>query len=136
MNENAELGGRVLNMRAVTVRRGSKNILGPLDWQVDPSQRWVVLGPNGAGKTTLLGLCSSTIHPTSGEVSILNEILGKVDVFELRNRIGFTSSAMVERIPNDEKVKDVVLTAAYAIFGRWQEDYDLWDESRAIALLT
>lgn len=136
MNENAELGGRVLNMRAVTVRRGSKNILGPLDWQVDLSQRWVVLGPNGAGKTTLLGLCSSTIHPTSGEVSILNEILGKVDVFELRNRIGFTSSAMVERIPNDEKVKDVVLTAAYAIFGRWQEDYDLWDESRAIALLT
>ena len=25
---------------------------------------------------------------------------------------------------------------AYAIFGRWQEDYDLWDESRAIALLS
>jgi len=31
---------------------------------------------------------------------------------------------------------DVVLTAAYAMFGRWQEKYDLWDESRAMALLT
>jgi iron complex transport system ATP-binding protein len=31
---------------------------------------------------------------------------------------------------------DVVLTAAYAMLGRWQEKYDLWDESRAMALLT
>jgi iron complex transport system ATP-binding protein len=29
-----------------------------------------------------------------------------------------------------------VLTAAYAVLGRWQEKYDLWDESRAMALLT
>ena len=35
-----------------------------------------------------------------------------------------------------ETVKDVVLTAAYAILGRWNEDYDLRDESRAMALLT
>ena len=39
-------------------------------------------------------------------------------------------------IPDDELVKDVVLTAAYAVLGRWNEVYDLWDESRAIALLT
>jgi iron complex transport system ATP-binding protein len=30
----------------------------------------------------------------------------------------------------------IVLTSAYAIAGRWQEEYDLWDESRAKALLT
>ena len=91
-------GAQVLKLSGVTVRRGSKNILGPIDWEVNLSQRWVVLGPNGAGKTTLLGLCSSTIHPTSGEVAILGQILGKVDVFELRNRIGITSAVMVDRI--------------------------------------
>jgi iron complex transport system ATP-binding protein len=42
---------------------------------------------------------------------------------------------MMEQLPGDEKVIDVVLTAAYAMAGRWQEDYDLWDESRAKALL-
>jgi iron complex transport system ATP-binding protein len=62
--------------------------------------------------------------------------LGKVDVFELRTRIGLTSSALVDQLPSDELVMDVVLTAAYAMFGRWQEKYDLWDESRAMALLT
>ena len=62
--------------------------------------------------------------------------MGKVDLFELRTRIGTCASIVAEDIPYDELVRDVVLTAAYAILGRWNEDYDLWDESRAIALLT
>jgi iron complex transport system ATP-binding protein len=118
------------------VRRGDRVILGPLNWQVLEGQRWVILGPNGAGKTTLLQICSSLIHPTTGEIHILGEKLGRVDVFELRTRIGLTSSALVEQISPDELVMDVVLTAAYAMLGRWQEKYDLWDESRAMALLT
>jgi iron complex transport system ATP-binding protein len=126
----------ILEIDNVSVRRGDKNILGPLNWQVLEGQRWVVLGPNGAGKTTLLQVCSSLIHPTIGNIRILGEQLGKVDVFELRTRIGLTSSALVEQLPSDELVIDVVLTAAYAMLGRWQETYDLWDESRAMALLT
>jgi len=126
----------ILEIDNVSVRRGDKNILGPLNWQVLEGQRWVVLGPNGAGKTTLLQVCSSLIHPTIGNIRILGEQLGKVDVFELRTRIGLTSSALVEQLPSDELVIDVVLTGAYAMLGRWQEKYDLWDESRAMALLT
>jgi len=126
----------VLELSNVSVRRGERVILGPLDWQVLEGHRWVILGPNGAGITTLLQICSSLIHPTTGTIKILGEQLGKVDVFELRTRIGLTSSALVEQLPNDELVMDVVLTAAYAMLGRWQERYDLWDESRAMALLT
>jgi iron complex transport system ATP-binding protein len=126
----------ILEIENVSVRRGDKNILGPLNWQVLEGQRWVVLGPNGAGKTTLLQVCSSLIHPTIGSIRILGEQLGKVDVFELRTRIGLTSTALVEQLPAEELVMDVVLTAAYAMLGRWQEKYDLWDESRAMALLT
>jgi iron complex transport system ATP-binding protein len=126
----------ILELSDISVRRGDRIILGPINWQVLESERWVVLGPNGAGKTTLLQICSSLIHPTTGEINILGEKLGKVDVFELRTRIGLTSSALVEQLPPDELVMDVVLTAAYAMLGRWQEKYDLWDESRAMALLT
>ena len=126
----------ILELSNISVQRGDRVILGPLDWQVLEGQRWVILGPNGAGKTTLLQVCSSLIHPTSGEVKILGQTLGKTDVFELRTRIGLTSSKLVEQLPGDELVIDVVLTAAYAMLGRWQEKYDLWDESRAMALLT
>jgi iron complex transport system ATP-binding protein len=126
----------ILELSDISVRRGDRVILGPLNWQVLEGERWVILGPNGAGKTTLLQICSSLIHPTTGEINILGEKLGKVNVFELRTRIGLTSSALVEQLPPDELVMDVVLTAAYAMLGRWQEKYDLWDESRAMALLT
>ena len=126
----------VLSLQNVSVRKGDRTILGPLNWEVHAGERWVILGPNGAGKTTLLQMCATLAHPTIGTVSILGEQLGKVDVFELRNRVGFTSSAMIDLLPPEEKVIDIVLTAAYAMLERWQEIYDLWDESRAKALLT
>ena len=119
---------RVLELRDVTVRRGQKNILGPVSFAISPGERWVVLGPNGAGKSTLLQLLATRIFPTTGSVFLLDQELGKVDVWELRPRIGICGALISEEIPFDEKVRDVVLTAAYAILGRWNEAYDLWDE--------
>jgi iron complex transport system ATP-binding protein len=69
-------------------------------------------------------------------VEILGSKLGSVDVFEIRPRIGFMGSTLVNLLPEDEKVIDIVLTAAYAMLGRWNESYELWDESRAQGLLT
>ena len=126
----------VLELSDVSVRRGDKTILGPLNFKISPGERWVVLGPNGAGKTTLLQILATKIFPTSGNVWVLGKQMGRVDLFELRTRIGLCGAPIAQEIPDDEKVRDVVLTAAYAILGRWNEDYDLWDESRAIALLT
>lgn len=118
------------------VVRSGKDILGPITFKLSEGERWVILGPNGAGKSTLLKLLATELFPTSGSVELLGQQLGKVDVFELRTRIGICGSMKHEQIPLDENVKDVVLTAAYAVLGRWNEDYDLWDESRASALLT
>ncbi len=126
----------VLSLSGVSVSRGERNILGPIDFKITHGERWVILGPNGAGKSTLLNILATKIFPTVGTVEILDKKLGSVDIFELRTRIGICGSLLSEDIPSDEKVKDVVLTAAYAILGRWNESYDLWDDSRAIALLT
>jgi iron complex transport system ATP-binding protein len=126
----------ILEVSEVSVRKGQRVILGPVNFSVTEGERWVILGPNGAGKSTLIKLLAAMSFPTLGQVEILGAPLGQVDVFELRPRIGFCSSVMAENIPDDELVRDVVLTAAYAILGRWHEEYDLWDESRAIALLT
>ncbi|MCX6428896.1 MAG: ATP-binding cassette domain-containing protein [Actinobacteria bacterium] len=126
----------VLSLENALVRRGATTILGPVTMRVREGERWVILGPNGAGKSTLMKLMAAMSMPTAGTVEILGKVMGRTDVFELRPRIGFCSSVLAENIPFDERVRDVVLTAAYAIVGRWNEDYDLWDESRAVALLT
>ena len=125
----------VLALAGVSVVRGETRILDDVSWEVEEGQRWVVLGPNGAGKTTLLQLASARIHPTTGVVGILGEVLGAVDVFELRPRIGLASAALAERIPAGERVRDVVVTASYGVVGRWREEYDRLDEGRAVELL-
>ena len=128
--------GSVLELRDVSVRRGEKIILGPLNFAIQPGERWVVLGPNGAGKSTLLQILATRAFPTTGKVMLLEQEMGRVDLWELRTRIGICGALVSEDIPYEEKVRDVVLTAAYAILGRWNEAYDLLDESRAVALLT
>jgi iron complex transport system ATP-binding protein len=125
----------VLEMAAVSVVRGAKTLLNKVDWQVREGERWVILGPNGAGKTTLLQIAAARLHPTSGMAGILEEILGAVDVFELRPRIGLSSAALANQIPEHEKVLNVVVTAAYGVTGRWREGYEKDDERRAFNLL-
>jgi iron complex transport system ATP-binding protein len=125
----------VLEFVDVTVKRGQATLLDGIDWTVEEDERWVVLGPNGAGKTTLLQVAAAQIHPTSGIVGILGEVLGTVDVFDLRPRIGLTSAALADRIPRQELVRDVVVSASYSVLGRWREHYDELDHERARDLL-
>ncbi len=125
----------VLQFSDVSVVRDGNAILNNLTWTVDASERWVVLGPNGAGKTTLLQLAAAQLHPSSGRVQVLDDALGKTDVFELRPRIGFASTALARRVPRDERVIDVVLTAAYSVTGRWNESYEEVDLRRAQRVL-
>lgn len=110
-------------------------MLSDITWQVDEADRWVIIGPNGAGKTTLLQILAAHLHPTAGTAELLGERLGRVDVFDLRPRIGVTSAALADRIPRGESVRDVVVSAAYAVTGRWVEQYDPMDLEQADALL-
>lgn len=119
---------RVIDLNNVTVVRDGRAILNNVDWQVESDQRWVIVGPNGAGKTTLLRVAAAQIHPSSGQATILGERLGEINVFELRTRIGFASSALAAHIPNSETVLNAVMTASYAVTGRWNEKYEDIDE--------
>jgi iron complex transport system ATP-binding protein len=125
----------VLELAGVTVVRGGSTLLDSVDWSVSEGERWVVLGPNGAGKTTLLQIAAARMHPTTGVAGVLGEVLGTVDVFELRPRIGLASASLSERLPGRERVADVVVTASYGVTGRWREPYDELDHARAHELL-
>ncbi|WP_327101311.1 ABC transporter ATP-binding protein [Nocardia vinacea] len=125
----------LIDFTDVTIRRSGHTLVGPVTWQVELDERWVVLGPNGAGKTSLLRMAAAEVHPTSGIAHLLGEVIGKTDVSELRPRIGWSSASVASRIPRDEKVSDLVVSAGYAVLGRWRERYDDMDTDRAIDML-
>ncbi|WP_024799457.1 ABC transporter ATP-binding protein [Nocardia sp. BMG51109] len=125
----------LIDFNEVTVRRSGHTMVGPVTWQVELDERWVVLGPNGAGKTSLLRMAAAEVHPTSGTAGLLGEVLGRTDVSDLRPRIGLSSAAVASRVPLDEKVGDLVVSAGYAVLGRWREEYDDIDTDRAIDML-
>jgi len=126
----------VIDIQQATVSRGGADLLRDVTWRVELDERWVILGPNGAGKTTLLNLAAARLHPTRGSVRVLGELLGRVDVSELRTRIGLATVALQDRIPPGETVRDVVLTASWGVVGRFREAYDGMDLGRATALLS
>src|SRR5690554_1545354 len=125
----------VLRLSNVSLRRDNNPILSNVSWTVNGDERWVVLGPNGAGKTSLVTIASARMHPSEGEAVVLGEKLGEADTQDLRTRVGLSSAALADRIPDDETVRDVVMTAAHGVTGRWREEYEQVDIERADALL-
>ncbi|WP_027004462.1 ABC transporter ATP-binding protein [Corynebacterium halotolerans] len=125
----------LVDFRDVTFRREGRTLVGPVDWQVELDERWVIIGPNGAGKTTLIRIAAAEEFPSSGQAFIMGERVGKTDMRDLRAMIGVSSSALGNRIPAQEKVGDLVVSAGYAILGRWREDYDEIDFEQAQNIL-
>ncbi|MFD0820987.1 ABC transporter ATP-binding protein [Micromonospora zhanjiangensis] len=133
--DSVDVDDLVIALDAVTVQRSGNHLLRDVTWRVELDERWVVLGPNGAGKSTLLNLAAGLMYPTTGTAYVLGERLSRTDVNELRTRIGLSTAALGGRIPAQERVRDVVVTAAWSVVGRFRESYDPMDEARATALL-
>ncbi|WP_255506919.1 ABC transporter ATP-binding protein [Mycolicibacterium sp. 018/SC-01/001] len=125
----------LIDFAEVTLRRNGRLLVGPITWSVELDERWVIVGPNGAGKTSLLRIAAAMEHPSSGVAHVLGERLGRVDMSELRARIGLSSASLAQRVPDDEIVRDLVVSAGYAVLGRWRERYDDVDYARALDML-
>jgi iron complex transport system ATP-binding protein len=125
----------LIDFRNVSLRRDGRVLVGPVDWAVELDERWVIVGPNGAGKTSLLRIAAAAEHPSSGVAYVLGERLGRVDMSELRARVGLSSSVLAQRVPGDEVVRNLVVSASYAVLGRWRERYEDVDYTRAIDML-
>ncbi|MCB0931496.1 MAG: ABC transporter ATP-binding protein [Mycobacterium sp.] len=125
----------LIDFQDVTLVRDGRTLVGPVTWQVELDERWVVIGPNGAGKTSLLRIAAAMEFPSSGTAKVLGERLGRVEMSELRQRVGLSSAALAQRIPDGEVVSDLVVSAGYAVLGRWREQYDEVDCLRAVDTL-
>lgn len=98
----------VLSFDSVTFRRGEREILHGITFDVREGEHWALLGPNGAGKSTILGFAGAVTHPTSGTVKVLGKQLGRVELLALRKHIGHVNPRHPLQSPLS--IRDVVLT--------------------------
>jgi phosphonate transport system ATP-binding protein len=78
----------------VSVRRGDTRALDNICLRIERGQRVAVVGPSGAGKTTLLSLANTSLAPTSGIVTVLDQnplLLDAAARRQLRIHIGTMS---------------------------------------------
>jgi len=111
----------MVELRNVELFIEGKHILKSISWEVKKGEHWAVVGANGSGKTTLLKIVAGYLWPTRGEVNILGNHFGSIDLRELRKNIGWLSSYLNERIPAQDRAIDVVISGKFASLGLWVE---------------
>lgn len=129
------MSGAALRLEAVGLTRDGRHLLDEVDLTVAPRERWVVLGANGSGKTSLLAIAALRLHPSRGQVEVLDHVLGRSDVRRLRHRVGFASQALTDALRPDLSARDVVMTARHGALEPWWHRWDDADREEATACL-
>ena len=111
----------VLDLEVKTFTRDGTDILRDIRWRIGRGEHWAVLGPNGAGKSSLLAIVAGYEWPSRGEVTVLGETYGKCDMRELKERIGWVSSALFSWLPGRQSAREVTATGIHATIGNWHE---------------
>ncbi|WCF06082.1 ATP-binding cassette domain-containing protein [Paenibacillus thiaminolyticus] len=111
----------MIQLEQIRFQREERTILDDVNWSVNPGEQWVLLGRNGSGKTTLLELITAYQFPSSGTVRVLGHTYGQCDVREVRQRIGYISQSLVEKLTLRDPVWEVVATGAFAWLRFYQE---------------
>jgi iron complex transport system ATP-binding protein len=124
-----------LQLTNVGLVRGETVILDDINWTVSAGERWIVLGANGSGKTSLIRIASLYLHPSTGDVDVLGQRLGRVDVRRHRRRIGVASSSFADLLRPGLTAMEIVMTAKNAALEPWWHEYDENDRARATELL-
>jgi len=124
-----------LSFESVSLRRRPTVILDDVSWAVESDERWAMLGPNGSGKSTLLRVAALQMHPSSGRIVVLGEELGRTDIRQLRNRIGYSAAALADQLRPGLTATEVVMTAKNGALEPWWHSYDDTDRDRARSLL-
>lgn len=68
----------MLEIRGLTVRYGSADVLSNVDLTIGTGEVVTLLGSNGAGKTTLFCVLSGLVRPSSGTVTFMGEDLARM----------------------------------------------------------
>lgn len=105
----------LIQLEGVDITYGSKTIFENLSWRVRPGEKWALLGNNGTGKSTILSLIYAD-NPQAYAKSIIlfDRRRGSGEsIWDIKKRIGFTSSELHAYFEYNLRARDLVLTGLW-----------------------
>lgn len=77
----------MIEVSQVSKTYGKEEVLSNVTMRIKKGEIYGFLGPNGAGKTTIMKLILNLIKPSTGEIRVENELIGKKS-YEYLKKIG------------------------------------------------
>ncbi len=107
-----------LEMKNLDVMVEENLILSNINLSLYEGENTAILGPNGAGKSTLIKLIERTLYPIVKTNSFF-KIYGdeNINIWDLRQRIGYLSTEFESRISPYTIAQDVILSGFYGTNG-------------------
>ncbi|MCD6384609.1 ATP-binding cassette domain-containing protein [Candidatus Sumerlaeota bacterium] len=89
-----------ISKRKVLIDRNSSTrreieVLRDISFEVKEKSCFAVIGPSGAGKSTLLRMLNRLEDPTTGRILLDGQDITRMNVIEVRRRVGFVSQTPV-----------------------------------------
>ena len=122
----------LISFKNVSVSFDEKPVLKDITWTVKRGTSWHLKGPNGAGKTTLLSMVTGDSTKGYGkELYLFGKKKGSGEtVWEIKQKIGYFTSAMTERFDGMHDVQSMIISGLYDSVGLYQKPTTL-EQARA-----
>lgn len=122
----------LISFKNVSVSFDEKPVLKDITWTVKRGSSWHLKGPNGAGKTTLLSMVTGDSTKGYGkELYLFGRKKGSGEtVWEIKQKIGYFTSAMTERFDGMHDVQSMIISGLYDSVGLYQKPTTL-EQARA-----
>ena len=80
-----------ISLKDISFSYGQTRILDSINLNINKNETVALVGQSGSGKTTLMNILTGLIVPENGEIRFDNRDYRDIDLYSLRERIGFIS---------------------------------------------
>ncbi len=102
-----------IDLESVGLVRSGQAILSEIDLQIAAGSCCAIVGPNGAGKSALIAVLCGYMWPTIGAVTVEGQRYGRVNMGQMRQRIGLVEPSRSPELKRNYSVREAVATGLF-----------------------
>jgi len=117
----------LIQLNAVSVHYGTKNVLDNVNWTIKKGEFWQLIGPNGSGKSTMITMISGDNPKAYGQDMMLfgrKKGTGET-IWDIKRQIGYFTPSMTHQFTRDDSVENMIISGLMDSVGLYIKPSDL-----------